>query len=101
MQILDGNPQVFSIQMGPPFWNNSDNSDQSLIMRTNGIIPDAFSQGDIYTIARANLEALLGISQQYPGNILLYIGAPGHDYNWEYPGVGAEIRRFLLQHLAG
>ena len=100
MQILDGNPQVFSIQMGLPFWNNSDNSDQSLILRTNGIVPDAFSQGDMFTITRANLEAMMGISQQYPGNILLYIGAPGHDYDWQHPGVGPEIRRFLQQHLA-
>jgi hypothetical protein len=100
MHILDGNPQVFSIQLGPPFWNNSDTSERSLILRTNGIIPDAFSQGDIFTIVRANLEALLGISQQYPGNILLYIGAPGHDYSWQNPGVGAEIKRFLMQYFA-
>ncbi|HEX78639.1 MAG TPA: hypothetical protein G4O19_00595 [Dehalococcoidia bacterium] len=95
MHILEDNPQVYSIQMGPPFWNKSASSERSLILRSNGIIPDSFSQGNILTIIRANIEALFGISQEDPGNILLYIGAPGHDYQWQHPGVGSRIIQFL------
>lgn len=98
MSILKGNRQVYSIQLGPSFWNDSPVSDRSLVMRGNGIGPDSFSQGDLFTIIRANLEALFGISQDNPGHILLYIGAPGHDYRWEYEAVRSRITDFLNKH---
>ena len=98
MHILKDNPQVYSIQLGPPFWNNSASSERSLILRSNGIIPDSFSQGNVFTVIRANLEALFGISQEDPGHILLYIGAPGHDYQWQHPGVGPRIIQFLNKY---
>jgi hypothetical protein len=95
MRILKDNPQVYNIQLGPPFWNKDSTSDRILILRSNGSVPDAFSQGDVITIIRSNLEALLGISQKYPGHILFYIGAPGHDYNWQYEGVSSRVIEFL------
>lgn len=95
MQILKENPQVYSIQLGPPFWNNGNTSDRILILRSNGSVPDSFSQGDVITIIRSNIEALLGISQEYPGHILFYIGAPGHDYSWQYEGVSSKVLEFL------
>ncbi|MCJ7763856.1 MAG: hypothetical protein MUO90_01690 [Dehalococcoidales bacterium] len=95
MHILKDNTQVYSIQLGPPFWNNSAFSERSLVLRSNGIIPDSFSQGNVFTVVRANLESIFGISQEHPGNILLYIGAPGHDYQWQHPGVGSQIIQFL------
>jgi hypothetical protein len=100
MHILKDNTQVYGIQLGPPFWNNSASSERSLVLRSNGIIPDSFSQGNIFTIIRANLEALFGISQEHPGRILLYIGAPGHDYQWQHPGVGSRIIQFLNKYFA-
>ncbi len=98
MSILKGNRQVYSIQLGPSFWNDSVISDRSLVMRNNGVVPDSFSQGDLFTIIRTNLEALFGISQENPGHILLYIGAPGHDYRWEYETVRSQITGFLNKH---
>ena len=96
MQILKDNPQVYSIQLGPPFWNKGNTSDRILILRSNGSVPDAFSQGDVITIIRSNLEALFGISQEYPGHILFYIGAPGHNYSWQqYEGVSSQVLEFL------
>ncbi|MFH1662946.1 MAG: hypothetical protein ABH934_03405 [Chloroflexota bacterium] len=95
MQILKDNPQVYSIQLGPPSWNNGTESDRMLVLKSNGSTPDAFSQGDIITIIRSNLEALFGISQEYPGHILFYIGAPGHDYGWQYEGVSSQVLAFL------
>ncbi len=98
MSILKGNRQVYSIQLGPPFWNDSAFPVRSLVMRSNGLVPDSFSQGDLFTIIRANLEALFGISQDSPGHILLYIGAPGHDYRWEYEAVRSQVTDFLNKH---
>jgi hypothetical protein len=96
MRILKDNPQVYSIQLGPPSWDNGTKSDRMLVLRSNGSVPDAFSQGDVFTIIRSNLEALLGISQEYPGHILFYIGAPGHDYSWrQYDGVSSKVLEFL------
>jgi len=95
MLILKDNQQVYSIQLGPPFWNGSTISNRALVLRSNGLVDDSFSQGDVMTIISINVEALLGISQDYPGNILLYIGAPGHDYRWQHPEVRSQIIDFL------
>jgi pimeloyl-ACP methyl ester carboxylesterase len=95
MLILRDNQQVYSIQLGPPFWNGSTISDRALVLRSNGIVDDTFSQGDIITIISINVETMLGISQEDPGNILLYIGAPGHDYRWQHPAVRSQIIDFL------
>jgi hypothetical protein len=70
-----------------------------LVIRSNGTVPDAFSQGYLLTIIRANIEALFGLSQEYPGGILLYVAAPGHDYNWEYPDIRSRIIAFLRANL--
>ena len=95
MRILKDNTQVYSIQLGPPFWDDTIELDRSLVLRSNGVFPDSFSQGDIFAIIRANIEALFGISQENPGHILLYIGAPGHDYRWEYETVRSQVINFL------
>ncbi|MFC1865595.1 hypothetical protein ACFLYB_02635 [Chloroflexota bacterium] len=93
--ILEDNERIYSILTGPPSWNNSSTSERALIMRSNGASPDAFSEGDIITVIRSNLEALFGISQKYAGDILFYIGAPGHYYSWEYEKVRLQITDFL------
>ena len=98
MRILEDNQQVYSIQLGPPFWNDTIELDRSLVLRSNGVVPDSFSQGDLFAIIRANIEALFGISQENPGHILLYIGAPGHDYQWKYETVRSQVINFLEQH---
>lgn len=98
MNILRDIPQVYSIQLGPPFWSNSIVSDRSLAIRSNGIVPDSFSQGNVFTIIRASLESLFGMSQDNAGHILLYVKAPGHDYQWQYPEVRSQIISFLQQN---
>ena len=97
MNILEDNPQVYSIQTGPPFWHENITLDRTLVLTSNGIIPDSFSQGDFFTIICTNLEALCGFSQPEgnTGKILLHIGSPGHEYWWQYPGVGPQITSFL------
>ena len=100
MSILRDNPQVYSIQTGPPFWYKNTVLDRTLVLRSGGIIPDSFSQGDFFTMIVANLESLFGFprSEGSSGNILFYVGAPGHEYWWESPGVYSQITDFLQQN---
>ncbi len=100
IQSMRDNPAVFSIQTGPPFWHASHAFERSLVITHNGTYPDTFSSGNWIVIARANLEAMFGIYTGSSGNILLYIGAPGHDYSWEYESVRREIEDFLVLHFA-
>ncbi len=57
MRDLEDNNRVFSIQLGPPVWNDNSGIERALVLRSNGTINDAFSYGDILTIIRANIEA--------------------------------------------
>jgi hypothetical protein len=100
MAILGDNPQVYSIETGPPFWHRSATSGRALVLTSNGIVPDSFSRGDFITIVSANLKALFGLSQPAGdnGTILRYIRAPGHEYRWEQATVYAKITSFLKQN---
>jgi len=97
MNILADNPQVYSIQTGPPFWHDNIMLDRTLVMTYNGITPDSFSQGDFRTIIIGNLRSFFGLSQPREdfGTILHHVGAPGHDYWWQYPKVYTQITSFL------
>lgn len=95
MDMMKDNPQVYSIQTGPPFWHKSIMSARILVINNNGNIPDSFSRGDFGVIVRANLGALLGKPDEDAGRILYYVRAPGHDYQWQYPGVYSKITEFL------
>ncbi len=102
MTILGDNPQVYSIQTGPPFWHKRFTLDRSLVLTSNGVLPDSFSQGDLVTMIMANLRALFGFSQTAEGSgaILYFIRAPGHDYWWQHPEVYSEITRFLKRNFS-
>ena len=97
MSILEDEPQVYSIQTGPPFWYKNFMLDRTLLLTSNGIIPDSFSQGDFWTVAWGNLRCWLHLSQSVDdfGVEPHYIGAPGHDYWWQYPEVCSQITNFL------
>lgn len=95
---LKDNERVFAIQTGPTVITRCVEDERSLVMRHNGSVPDSFSHGDMFTIIRSNLEAMLGIYQEQPGDILFYIGAPGHYYCWEYEGLRQAVTEFLNRH---
>ncbi|MFC2002504.1 hypothetical protein ACFLV4_00950 [Chloroflexota bacterium] len=102
MTILEDNPQVYSIQTGPPFWHNSVALERALVLTSNGIIPDSFSQGNPLTMISANLKALISFPKaaEDSGAILYYVKAPGHEYWWQYPEVYSEITNFLKQNFS-
>jgi hypothetical protein len=101
MDILSDSPQVFSIQIGPPWWYRHDDTDRTLVITDNGMAPDSFSRGDALTIIGANLAALFDESQPEDerGTILKYLRAPGHDYWWDYPAVSSQITRFFKENV--
>ncbi|MFC1908514.1 hypothetical protein ACFLXD_01395 [Chloroflexota bacterium] len=97
MSILEDNPQVYSIQTGNPFWYSSTNRERTLLMNDNGMVPDSFSRGDVYTMLWASVKSVfkLPTHEEEPGTIGNYIRAPGHDYSWQYPQVVARVEDFL------
>ena len=95
LRLLKDNPRVFAIETGPPVWHPSLEFERSLVIKNNGEQPDTFSNGNIILIMRSNAESAFGIHSGAQGNILLYIGAPGHFYSWDYPAVRAQVVDFL------
>ncbi|RJO60606.1 MAG: hypothetical protein C4542_08670 [Dehalococcoidia bacterium] len=95
LSLLRENPRVFAIETGPPVWHPSIEFERSLLIENNGVQPDTFSNGDIILIIRSNAESAFGIYKGGRGDILLYIGAPGHFYSWDYPAVRAQVVDFL------
>ena len=100
MNVLEDNSQVYSIQTGPPFWYDNTMLNRTLVLSDNGIIPDSFSQGDFLTIISANLKTFFGLfrPEDNSGEILSFVKAPGHDYQWQYPRVCSQITNFLEQN---
>jgi hypothetical protein len=102
MVIMGDNPQVYSIQAGPPFWHTTVNTERSLIMIGNGIEVDTLSQG-------SGFDYLWGCYKKWFGTIRLVshygtephiVVAPGHDYWWQYPEVRSQITQFLIDNFA-
>jgi hypothetical protein len=103
MARLQDNPRVYSIQTGPPFWHKRMALERTLVLDTNGHIPDAFSQGDVPSMLITSLKALVGVpltEDEENGRIFYFIRAPGHDYRWQYPGVCLKITDFLKQNFS-
>lgn len=100
MNLLRDNPQVYSIQTGPPFWHEPITPVRTLILTDNGRTPDSFSSGDILNMANATMKSWLGFSsgESDPGRIMRYVIAPGHRYKWPYPEVYSQIRGFLTEN---
>jgi hypothetical protein len=100
LQLLKDNTRVFAIETGPPVWHAGFDFERSLIITDNGEQADTFSSGDVILILRANAESAFGIYRGGKGDILLYIGAPGHYYSWDYPAVREQVSQFLMDNFA-
>jgi hypothetical protein len=114
---LQGNPEVYSIQIGIPFWHRVSKTDKSLVINNNGVGADALTQRDIVRLLKANLVRLFILNKAPaftpldwlvtravlifgPYNLGLGLEAPGHDYMWAYPGVGPVIQDFLVKNFS-
>ncbi|OGN92042.1 MAG: hypothetical protein A2Z75_01315 [Chloroflexi bacterium RBG_13_50_10] len=114
---LKENPEVYSIQIGIPFWHRVSKASRSLVIDNNGVGTDALTQKDIVRLIKANLVDLFILNHAPsftpvdwvitravlvfgPYKLGLGLRAPGHDYMWEYPGVGPVIQDFLVKNFS-
>ena len=99
MNLLKENTRVYSIQTGSPFWQKNTIRDRTVVVNDNGLIPDTFSRGDLFTAVKSNLKRLLGNNQPEEGGMILnFLSAPGHEYWWDNPNVYNQIGMFLEQY---
>jgi hypothetical protein len=114
---LKDNSRVYSIEVGIPFWHRVHEVTNSLVINNNGIGSDALTQRNLLAIIKNNLGKLF-ILNHAPSftpvdwfisravliltsyNFGLGLQAPGHEYMWEYPGVGPVIEAFLVKNLS-
>ncbi len=99
-QLGDGH-RVYSIELGTMFIQVPRRlcTDHTLAIDGNGIEPDPFVRRDLWAGARAYAVAplrwmkyrMIGKPRRFTHCVVM----PGHDYNWEYPGVRHEIEGFL------
>jgi hypothetical protein len=94
MRFYKDNKNVYSIQTGIPFWHTPVVNERTLSMNDNGVCLDTFHYGQVRAIFRATAKSWFGL-KIYPGTILSWLKAPGHDYSWQYPGVSSVVTRFL------
>jgi hypothetical protein len=118
INLLQGNPEVYSIEIGIPFWHRVSQTGRSLVINYNGVGADALTQRDIVGLLKANWVRLF-ILNKVPAftpfdwlvsRAILIFGpynfglsglgmqAPGHVYMWQYPGVGPVIQDFLVKN---
>ncbi|MGB8707836.1 MAG: hypothetical protein WCD72_07845 [Dehalococcoidia bacterium] len=114
---LQSNPEVYSIQIGIPFWHRVSKTGRSLVIDNNGVGADALTHRDIVRLIKANLVRIFILNKApaftpidwlvtravlvfWPYNFGLGMEAPGHDYMWQYPGVGPVIQAFLVKNFS-
>ena len=100
-QNLNGLNRVFSIEMGIPFPYKSRRviTERTLVLDSNGSMPDALMDWNVPTIIRTYLTApIRWLKFRLQGKRVKFtycINVPGHDYNWDYPEVQRKIESFL------
>lgn len=100
MKFLEGNPHVFSIQAGIPFWDKDPPVQRTLILDSDGATTDTLRTGDLWTMFKHNCLRLL--VRFRPGNFVVLddsITAPGHVYSWESPAIRNQVNDFLERYL--
>lgn len=113
-KCLEGTPGVYSIQVGIPFWHRVPEVGRSLVIEGSGVGFDALAERDFLTLLEANWVKLFVMGQApyftpvdwlITRAVLVFgaygfnlgLDAPGHEYMWEYPGVGPVIEAFLVE----
>ena len=104
MRLLEDNDRVYGIQAGRPFWYRDVVPQRTLLINDNGIFLDTLSYGDIISIAFGSIISSPFAYNSLDGGVKVTIAlmkAPGHDYDWEFPGVHSRIEAFLEENFGG
>lgn len=105
MMHLNNNPHIYSIELGTFFVHMKRRilTERTLALDSNGIVPDPVSLFRIGPAAKAYATApyrwIKYKLQGKPVKFTYCINVPGHEYKWEFPGVGARIESFITAKL--
>lgn len=105
MMHVGNNPNVFSIELGTFFVHMKRRvfTERTLALDSNGLMPDPVSDFHIGPAAKAYLTApYRWIKYRLickPEKFTYCVNVPGHEYQWEFPEVGAKIESFLAASL--
>lgn len=97
----EGLSNVFSIELGLifPHMKRRVVTARTLAVDSNGQAPDPIVNLNLKVALTAYFTApyrwLQYRLEGHPKNFSFCINAPGHDYNWKYPGVSRRIEEFL------
>ncbi|MDZ4230789.1 MAG: hypothetical protein U1B77_03120 [Dehalococcoidales bacterium] len=100
-QHVAGLERVFSIELGIPFPYKSRRviTKNTLVVDSNGLMPDALMEWNVPVIIKAYLVAPFRwtkyLLQGKRMKFTYCTNIPGHDYNWDYPEVQQQIETFL------
>jgi len=104
MELEAGNPQVYSIQAGWPFWYTGSCGERTLLIEGNGLRPDILDSRGVlrflWALGEANACCLPSSSPPEEGSFRAlnwYLKAPGHTYTWGHPGVQSRVTAFLRE----
>ncbi len=101
MKQVNAVPQIFGIELGFIFVHARRRffSERILRLDGNGEMPDPIVRLNLRVAGKAYLTApyrwLKYRLEGHPRKFSYCINAPGHDYNWKYPGVHQKIEEFL------
>lgn len=101
MQHLNGLETVYSVELGIFFLQKSRRviSERTLVIDSNGVIPDAMMEWNILSMFLAFCGApfrwVKGRLKGTPIKLSHCVNAPGHEYSWEHPEVRRQIEDFL------
>ncbi len=101
MRQLGKIDDVYSVELGTffPHMPRRIVTERTLVLDSNGIVPDPVAQRNLKAGARAYITApfrwVRYRLQGRPEKFTYCINVPGHDYNWEYPEVHEKIIQFI------
>ncbi len=97
IEEISENSQIYAIEVGTPFWEETFESENILQLNNNG--KDTLAAGEIKTLIFSLAKApSKWIISKLNGQNLTFsqaIQAPGHEYFWDSPEVGPQIVTFL------
>jgi hypothetical protein len=105
MKYTGNNPNIYSIELGTFFVQMKRRiiTERTLALDSNGMVPDPVAHFNIKPALKAYITApyrwLKYRLAGKPEKFTYCVNVPGHEYQWEFPDVGAKIEKFLAAYL--
>ena len=106
MRELGDTTNIYSMELGTffPYMKHRKITERTLVIDNNGIIPDPMCERDLGKGTKAYFKAFGKWARfRIAGKKVKFtrcINTPGHEYNWDFPGVHTNIINFLNQKFA-